>query len=165
MITHERLKELLSYDRTTGEFRWLAWRKNSRQAGERAGYSRKDGYVIIVLDNSYYLGHRVAWFYETGSWPADMIDHINGDPADNRMENLREASRSQNMMNMALPPSNTSGIKGVSYIKSSGKWEAYIGIDRRKIALGIFQNKDDAALARRAAEAKHFGEFARSEAS
>lgn len=163
MIALERLKELVSYDRETGRFHWNIDRGGLIMAGHRAGYTRKDGYLVLVLDGESYLGHRVAWFYETGSWPDEMIDHINGNPADNRLANLREATRSQNMMNMAVPPANTSGFKGVSFCKRSNRWDTYITVDRKRRRLGYFQNIEDAVAARKAAEASMFGQFARAE--
>ncbi len=161
MISHADLLKAVSYDPDTGDFTWREGRSNGVRAGQKAGYTRKDGYLILVLNCQQYLGHRVAWFFMTGEWPPHMIDHISGDPADNRFANLREASRSQNMMNMALPPTNTSGVKGVSWFKGTKKWEAHITKDRNRRHLGYFKDFDAAVAARRAAEQELFGEFAR----
>lgn len=159
-ISQKRLRELVSYDQDTGIFTWKASRGNQTNPGDGAGYTRHDGYLILVLDRRIYLGHRVAWFYVHDEWPHE-IDHINGDPADIRITNLRPVTRSQNMMNMKLLSRNTSGYKGVSWDRRSAKWQSYITIDNRKISLGYYQQIGDAAAARRAGEAKYFGEYAR----
>lgn len=159
-ITAERLHELVTYDPETGVFTWNVPRGNQTSPGDRAGYTRKDGYLVLILDRRAYLGHRVAWFYVHGEW-AQEVDHINGNPADTRLVNLRPVTRSQNMMNMGRSPRNTSGHKGVSWAKNDRKWQAYITLNRRKRSLGYHADINDAIAARRAAEAEIFGEFAR----
>jgi len=161
-ITFERANELLDYCPETGKFTWVGDRPNQVKAGSQAGYTRRDGYLVLVLDCRHYLGHRVAWLMAKGNWPSSMIDHIDGDPRNNRLSNLRPATRAQNMMNMALLESNTSGFKGVSWDKSCGKYQAYITVDRRKKSLGFFSDKMLAAAARHAAEKKYFGEYSTS---
>ena len=88
------------------------------------------------------------------------VDHINQDKTDNRRCNLRECTRSQNMMNINLVSRNTSGTKGVYLNKKTNKWYAQIGINSTKHCLGTFQSKGEAINARRQAERDHFGEFA-----
>lgn len=159
-ITQKRLRELVSYDQETGAFKWKVSRSNQINPGDPAGYTRHDGYLVLVLDRRHYLGHRVAWFYIHGEWP-DEIDHINGDPADIRLANLRPVTRSQNMMNMRLLDRNTSGHKGVSWSKSRSKWQSYIKVNQRKISLGSYDEIEHAVAARKAAEDKYFGGYAR----
>lgn len=157
----DEIRELLSYDPETGIFTWLQDRNQLAKKGARAGYQRHDGYWLINMRGHTVLCHRLAWLLTAGEWPSDMIDHINGDPSDNRLANLREADRSQNMMNMALPPANTSGFKGVSFDRRQRKWQAYITIQRRKKSLGYYTDLSEAAFARKVAEEKFFGSFAR----
>lgn len=90
-----------------------------------------------------------------------LIDHINGDKLDNRKQNLRTVNKSQNAMNSKKPRNNTSGVKGVYWDKRSEKWEASIQINMKKNCLGYFKNKEDAIQARKKAEIKFFGEYAR----
>jgi hypothetical protein len=162
MITQADLKALLHYDPETGVFTWAKYRNCFARAGQKAGYQRADGYLVFTLSgHGQFLGHRLAWLYVTGAWPDEMIDHVNGDPSDTRFVNLRPATRSQNMMNMALPPSNTSGVKGVSWNRRHQRWEAYITLNRKQMKLGTYRELTDAAQARKAAEQRLFGEFAR----
>lgn len=160
-LSRERVGELLSYDPEAGVFTWKEGRPNQVSAGDTAGYTRRDGYMILVVDRKCYLAHRVAWLLAHGKWPAAMIDHIDGNPANNRLSNLREATCAQNMMNMALSPKNTSGVKGVSWDTKYKKYQAYITVAHRKKSLGYFVEKRDAMNARREAEAHYFGEYAR----
>jgi len=90
----------------------------------------------------------------------EYIDHINGDPWDNRKSNLRPCNSSQNSMNMRICSSNTSGYTGVYFNKSANKWIASITANREKMHLGYFKNKQDAIDARQKAELKYFKEFA-----
>lgn len=159
-LTAERLRDLLDYDPATGIFTWKIDRNQLAKAGDRAGYKRHDGYLMVNICGKVHLGHRLVWLHVHGVWPADMIDHINGVPGDNRIANLRPATRSQNMMNMAPLARSTSGHKGVSWAKRASKWEAHITVARRKISLGHHQKIDDAIAARAEAEARHFGRFA-----
>lgn len=163
MITAAKVRELLIYEPETGRFIWRVDRGTAIKAGSAAGYTRSDGYKIFSFtEHGHYLGHRLAWLYMTGEWPPAMVDHINGDPSDNRWANLRAATRSQNMMNMALPPRNTSGVKGVSFNRRYQVWEAYITVGRRRRKLGTHKTIEAAAAARRDAELALFGPFARS---
>lgn len=89
------------------------------------------------------------------------VDHIHGELSrnDNRKSNLRIVTRSQNQMNVSLCKNNTSGVTGVNFNKSSGKWSARIGLNYKRIQLGLFDNFEDAVAARKQAEEKYFGEY------
>ena len=103
-----------------------------------------------------YKAHRLAWFYVYGEWPKDMIDHKNGIPWDNSINNLREADKVLNGINREKPRNNTSGYKGVSYNKKEKKYKAYITVDKQRIELGTFENIFDAAAASLKAEKEYF---------
>jgi hypothetical protein len=169
MITAAELRKLLHYDPETGVFTWLlrpgagarlerTW--NTRYADKRAGTVR-NGYIAILIAKRAYKAHRLAWLYVHGSWPTEAIDHINGVRSDNRLVNLRQATRSQNSANSRAPSTNTSGIKGVAWDARRNRWTAYIKVAGRPRNLGRFHTAEEATAAYLAAAREHFGEFAR----
>lgn len=154
-LTQERLKYLLNYDPETGVFTWNVNRTAGVKAGDIAGSTGPEGYRIINVYGQAYRGHRVAWFYMTGEWPPQVIDHINKNPSDNRFENLRLASIAQNGMNRKRDIRNASGVTGVTWCKTSRKWRADIGENGKILRLGRFQTLEEAVAARKAAELRH----------
>lgn len=158
-LSLERLRGALHYDPESGAFTWASPRRKIR-VGDEAGYVDRHKYRIIHLDGVDYAAHRLAWFYVHGEWP-DEIDHINGEAADNRLCNLRIATRSQNNGNTRLPSHNTSGYKGVSFYKQTNRWQAYIKKDGQRYHLGFFATAEEAAAAYDRAAVEFFGEFAK----
>ena len=163
-LTRARLRELLDYNKKTGEFRW---RKRSSRGVRRdlsAGHaSSQQGRRFITIDQRLYAAHQLAWFYVTGRWGKPSIDHRDGDASNNRWTNLRRAARWQNNANRCRPRHNTSGHKGVSLCRESGKWHAKIGRNGKRIHLGRFATPQAAHRAYRAAARRLFGKFARME--
>lgn len=149
VITQEELKARLRYDLNTGVFTHRI-SAGGRKVGAKAG-SCVRGYIKIGVMYQSYLAHRLAWLYIHGEWPK-MIDHINHDRADNRMDNLREVSNAQNMRNAKMYSSNTSGVMGVSWMKHIKKWDAFIYREHRKKSLGYFSDKQEAINVRKEAE-------------
>lgn len=159
MITAERLRELFSYDPTTGSFTRRISTSNCIKRGAIAGCPDRRGYLRIQINGRKYSVHRLVWFYVTASWPAD-IDHINGIKSDNRFSNLREATRSENIRNTGKRANNKSGFKGVSWKSNNNCWVAQIMVHRKKKHLGYFYTPEEAhAVYCDAAEELH-GEFA-----
>lgn len=158
--TIERLRELLAYDPDTGRITRIASRRGVRSM-ENPGNRQPSGYRVICVDGRNYMQHRIAWAMTYGCWPTGQIDHINLDAGDNRIENLRLASASQNQMNVPKRRNNTSGHKGVMWNSNSRKWIARIGVRGEYIYLGLFADKLDAAKAYKLAAEKYHGEFAR----
>lgn len=159
-IDRSRLLEVLDYDPSTGIFRWKVAVSNFVRVGSQAGRVRDDGYRAISFGNRLYLAHRLAWFYVYGFWPSDMLDHINRDRDDNRIANLREATRGQNMQNRAVSPENMSGFKCVQSNKYN-RWTARITIGGKRNRLGWFDTPEEAHAAYMAAARQHFGQYAR----
>lgn len=160
-ITVERLREVLDYDPATGIFRNRVKRSSNARIGDIAGTLHSKGYWQINVDGKLYLAHRLAWFYMTGKWPTIETDHDDLNKLNNKFENLRDATMSQNRANKAAQKNNTSGIKGVSWYKKNKKWIASIRLNRRQIYIGLFQTIDEAAAAYAKAASELFGEFAR----
>jgi hypothetical protein len=159
-LTAERLRELLDYDPATGEFRNRVQRGGRGRAGDVAGCVNDRGYQRIGVDGQRHRAHRLAWLYDQGTWPAGMLDHIDGDRVNNRIGNLRIATRAQNAANRRPRAGGTSQFKGVSWDKDRGEWRARIKVDGRWRHLGRFTNPEDAARAYDLAAVEAFGAFA-----
>ena len=141
----------------------LYWRKKVGRkvvVGAEAGTLRKtDGYRQIMVGKRIYRTHRLVYLYHYGYVP-DILDHINQDVSDNRVENLRPATRTENAYNCKLRPDNTSGVKGVTWCKNKKKWVARLYANTKCVNLGRFLNKNDAIAAVSIARREHHGEFA-----
>lgn len=146
--------EYLAYSPTSPS--GLIWRKNNKIAG----CQKAKGYWHIRLNKENYLAHRVIWFLATGEDPEVMlVDHKDGNPANNLKSNLRLASNGQNSQNRTVE--NTSGVKGV--YRHKGKWVARVMCNKKHIYLGRFENLEHAKLAVMEARIKYHGEFAKHE--
>lgn len=158
--THEQLRSLLRYEPGTGIFTWLVNRPAGVKAGSKAGALDRKGYVRIKVLGKLYWAHRLAWLYMTGSMPPNFIDHIDGRPDNNVWGNLRLATNSQNQACRTKWNNRTSGIRGVTWHKKIGKWQAQIRVNGHNKYLGVFPTKEDAASAYQSAARTYFGEFA-----
>ena len=147
MITQKYLKECIHYNTDNGLLTWLERpayhfksktsqkRINSRFAGTIAGCTaetHKD-YTkhYIRIDGKLYITSRIIWLYMTGDWPHYHIDHIDGNPTNNKWDNLRDVPQAVNLKNKACYKNNTSGITGI-FIKPNGKYLAYYSRDNRQ---------------------------------
>lgn len=162
------LRKILRYDSETGKLFWRArtidmfqhakvpeqvfksWK--TRFQGKEAFTAIRDGYRIGIINQKRLSAHRVAWAIYHGEWPSDEIDHINGNRSDNRIENLRAVSRAENTRNRKLRSDNKSGVHGVYFIASIGKWAARINVNKKERHLGTFETKVEAIKARKEAE-------------
>ena len=137
---------------------WKRW--NARFAHSTAGAMWNGKYWRIMVSGVLYRVHRLVWCLSHGTDPGSkMLDHINGNGLDNRIENLRLANHSQNASNRRKQSKNTSGTVGVVWHKSCKKWQAQIEVRQKNIHLGLFSSKPDACAARKAAEIRYFGSF------
>jgi hypothetical protein len=159
-LSHELLIKQLFYDSATGVFTRLIARSGSSKIGDIAGHISKEGYICIRINGKSYKAHRLAWFYVTGEWPGNEIDHKDRNRSNNTFANLRLASHLQNTSNRSMNKNNLSGYKGVSIHKESGKWVAQIGIHGKRTHIGLFETKEDAAIAYNTLAIKHYGCFA-----
>lgn len=166
------VRECLDYDPGTGVFTWRErprshfindrgwWQANGKFTGKLAGYWCR-GYLTIRLDRRLYQAHRLAWLLSHGSDPVLGIDHIDGNPSNNRIANLRLATQSQQRFNARGRFRSHTGVKGVTLNGRSNGFDARITIDGKTQYLGHFSTVEEAAEARRkAADALH-GKFVR----
>jgi hypothetical protein len=153
-ITQSALVKATHYDPDTGIFvrRVNTGRHDRHKAGEVMGTKTIKGYIMVGIVSRRYMAHRLAWLYVHGEWPDQDLDHINRDKSDNRIANLRPATRLQNMQNVEKHKHNTSGIKGVCWHSQRNKWRAQINVMYKQKYLGLFDNFDAAVKARAAAE-------------
>lgn len=146
-LTAQRLRELLSYNPESGQLSWLESR-GSVASGKLCNTKDKHGYIVIRVDRRLYKAHRLAWLHAYGEWPRGVIDHINHDCSDNRLENLRDVTQAQNSGNILGPKAgNKSGFLGVHYDRRAGRYCAEIKLNRKKHHLGHFQTAEEASAA------------------
>lgn len=168
----ELLRKLLRYDPETGKLFWrergpeffklkrdqTAW--NSRFANQEAFTSLSRGYKLGGIFSGRYSAHRVIWAMQTGYCPTQQIDHIDRDKANNRWENLREASGSQNQANRLSKENSSSKYLGVSWCNTYKKWRAHVRDKKRGVFLGRFDDEIVAAKKYDAHAIRIHGEFA-----
>lgn len=166
--TADQVRLVLRYEPETGRLFWLVrpleffnsknshsiW--NSRFAGKEA-FTRLNrwGHRVGSLFDVNHFAHRVIWLMQTGAWPEQHIDHINGIGSDNRFINLRAATPSENQRNKGRNSRNTSGVNGVTWRSRERKWIAQIRVDGGHKHLGSFDKLEDAAAARAVANVEH----------
>lgn len=153
-IISDDIREHVEYDPATGKFWWK----------DEPGCISTNGYRYIRVKGKMRLAHRMAWTIYYGEEPDGMVDHINGDRLDNRIENLRIADYSQNSANARRHSRNTSGFKGASKVlkkgRWTGRWQASITVRNKQMNLGYFDTAEQAHEAYLDAARKHHGEFA-----
>ena len=125
-LTAERVRAALRYSPIVGVFEWRQSGRRIRAGGLAGAVVRPSGYVRIVLDGIPYPAHRLAWLYMTGEWPADEVDHIDGDRSNNAWKNLRQATQTTNSWNKRNSQKPSLGAKGVSFLKGTGRWQARV---------------------------------------
>jgi hypothetical protein len=159
-ITQALLKECLSYNPRTGEFRWIKPGPR-RTMGFRVGYFDSHGYRRFEFMG--YTAPASIWavFYMTGRWPEDEVDHKDLDRSNDRWSNLREATDAQNHMNRRVQRNNHSGLKGVGRQTRGGRWTARVTVDGQTTWLGTFDTPEEASAAYAGAAAELHGRFGR----
>lgn len=157
------LRNLLDCDES-GNLLWKApWGR--RKMGEPAGYVGRDGYRRIRISSQAYQAYYLVYYWHTGIWPKEEIDHIDGNKDNNALDNLRLASRAENACNRGLSKNNTVGYRGVRFLRRVGKWQAIITKERHRIWLGRFDTPEAARDAYLSAAQRLYGDFCRDGAS
>lgn len=161
VLTQELLKEFLKYYPETGIFIWNVQKGQRIKAGDIAGTPQNRGSIVIKINGKQYLAHRLAWLYTHGEFPSRLIDHLDGDPSNNRLNNIRECTNSENLKNQSVSKRNTSGFKGVTFHKLSGKWQAGARLNGKRIHLGLYNTPEEASKVYNDFAKEHHGKFYR----
>ena len=156
MVTKELLHELFEY--REGHLYWKVARSNAIKVGQKTGWVSKAGYVYVNLNNIPTTAHRIIFAMHHGFIP-EMVDHINGHKSDNRIENLRAATRSENFCNAKTRKNNTSGIKGVE--KHQNGWRVRIHKDKKSYEGGVYKTIEEASNAIKLLRSSIHGNFAK----
>lgn len=144
------LASVFEYDPDTGDLIWLEDRGPNAKAGEPAGTTvqKPHGYCVVMLDGKMYKVHRICWKLGHGIDPGDKeVVHVNENPRDNRLCNLKAVSRSVRALRGKATRASSSGVSGVSRDSKSGKWRARLRVKGRSVSLGLFNMREEAAAA------------------
>jgi hypothetical protein len=161
-VTVDELQHIFSYEPDTGILRWKNPNKHSsKKVGDIAGSLNDKGYLRVTVKNKEIKVHRIAWAIHHGQFPTIIIDHKNGIRHDNRISNIREATRSDNCSNKIKQSNNTSGYVGVYYFpeRKLKKYEAIISKNKKRYFLGGFETAEDAYNAYKEKAKELHGEF------
>ena len=144
VISQDEILSFLSYDPLTGDFTRRGSPRGRHREDGIAGSLYSCGYIYIYVQSKRYIAHRLVWLYVHGYMPVNDLDHINGVRSDNRIENLRECTRSENMQNYKLPSTNKSGFLGVHWRARENRWAAVINHQKVMHRLGTFATAAEA---------------------
>lgn len=158
-MEHSEAKRIFNYDPEDGVVTWKIKTGHRSYPGKVAGHKSRAGYIQIVANGEFITAHRLAFLLMTGSIP-ECVDHINGDPSDNRWANLRPATRQENTRNKKVNKNSSTGIKGVRWKKDAGKYVVSIMVSGRTLYFGLWDDLEAAELVAILAREKYHGEFA-----
>lgn len=136
MLSQKILHVLFIYDTQTGRLSWVDGLGKSKTYKGPIGYKVKGGYLRVCIFSTMYLVEKLVWLYHKGYYPEKILDHLNGIPDDNRIENLREASSGENARNHSLHKNNSSGVRGIRFNKKDNIWIVSISCHKKVYYLG-----------------------------
>lgn len=151
-LTQAVLKKFFVYNPITGEFTRRLFSGTCGKIGDVVGTLNNQGYLVLGLNNKTYLLHRLVWLYMYGFLPKEEIDHIDHNRTNNALSNLRLVNSLGNKQNASLSKNNKTGHNGVALHKPTGKYRAYIMINKKQIHLGLFETLQEAIDARKQAD-------------
>ena len=157
MLTQDYLKSIFEYNSETGIFTRKISKGNCK-AGSIANSKNHKNYIVIKINNKNYLGHRLAWLYIHGYMPI-LIDHINCNPSDNRLCNLREATLNQNQHNRKVNKNSKSQHKNIFFNKKRNKFQVIIQVNGVQKMIGRYESLDEAIIAAQNARIEYHGDF------
>jgi hypothetical protein len=160
MLTQKELKDYLEYDKDSGLFTRKVSNNTRHKIGEVAGYLGKDGYRRLAVKGITYSEHRLAWLYVYGKFPELILDHIDGNPSNNKISNLREVTQNQNQYNSKLRKDSSSGIKNVRWSKWQNKWQVTVKVLGKEKFFGYFEDLEFAELVATEVREKYHGIYA-----
>jgi hypothetical protein len=167
-VSAEYVRQILDYNPDKGVLVWRCrpdrdkkW--NSRCAGKEAGEFSPSKYRRLTIDGKTFSYHHIVWLHQTGEWPIRELDHIDRDKMNNRIENLRLATRSEQMRNTVVRKDNKTGLKGVCWDKKSQRWFVSINVEKETKYRGYFNCPELAHLVYSELAGKYHGKFARTE--
>ena len=157
-ISKQDVEKLLSYDPASGSFFHRVGHRDVKP-GDIAGCLGRQGYIHLKIKGKRYFAHRVAWLLTYGHWPVGDTDHINQNKSDNRIENLREATRSQNKMNHPARRDSLTHCRGITPRPQHGNYQVRIQVNGKRLHIGVFKQLADAARAYDEAAKRYHGDF------
>jgi hypothetical protein len=157
-LTQEYIQSVFLYNK--GNLYWKIDKKSNKVKDKIAGSLHHTGYINVGLDKQIYLAHRLIFLYHHGYLPK-IIDHIDGNPLNNKIENLREATNYENTINSRIKKGNKSGSKGVHWHKQAKKWQVTLKINGKQKSFGLYDDLELADLVSQEARDKYHGKFAR----
>ena len=155
------ISNYIKYNPTYGEVVWEVSRNSNAPAGSIINSKHKHGYIQFKFNYKMYLAHRVAWFLYYGEWPKGFIDHIDGVRDNNKITNLRLATRLENSHNRLPNKRSKSPFKGVAFVKKSNRWQVQISYNKKVIYIGQYDTDLEAAIAYNIKATQLFGRFAK----
>jgi hypothetical protein len=160
LLSKEYLHELFEY--RDGKLFWKICKAKRIKVGQEAGCHKEKGYFHAGIDGTNYLIHRLVFCWHNGFMP-EFIDHIDGNPSNNKIENLRIATRSQNNCNSKIQKNNKSGVRGVAWIEARKRWVVNCQVNKKAKQIGYFKDFELAELVAKEAQSLFHGEYARKE--
>jgi len=157
-LTQEEAHRLFEYK--DGVLYWKIKPAKRVSVGDVAGWRNSKGYQNIVIKGKQWGVHKVIFLMQHGYLP-ELVDHIDNNPSNNNIENLRPANKTQNNCNARIRKDNSSGFKNVNWHSQKRKWQVRLCINKKSVSFGLYHDLELADLVAQEARNKYFGKFSR----